>query len=69
MDSPALGPNATIYPSQISLYTHNGYSEWVQTPAGVPYSAIDMNSSIDTVPSQSVPVIDARPLFGSRFVS
>ena len=27
---------ATIYPCEISLYTKNGYGEWVQNPEGIP---------------------------------
>jgi metallophosphoesterase (TIGR03768 family) len=48
---------ASIYPCQITLYTQNGYGEWVQDakgiPAGpkVPYCAIDMDSGLVTSPS------------------
>ena len=51
------GPNASIYPCQISLYTQNEYGEWVQNPEGIPagpespYCAIDMNSGLVTSPS------------------
>lgn len=49
---------ASIYPCQISLYTKNGYGEWVQDPTapgipsgpGVNYCKIDMHSGINTVP-------------------
>jgi len=49
---------ASIYPCQISLYTQNGYGEWVQNPTapgipngpGVNYCKIDMHSSRLTVP-------------------
>ncbi len=54
---PPLGPNATIYPCQISLYTANGYGLWEQNPEGVPagggspYCSIDMNTGSTTTPS------------------
>ena len=59
--SPPLGPNALVYPCEISLYKQNHYGEWAQNPTGIPsgpgcpYYAIDMNSNIDTPPSPSVP--------------
>ena len=48
--TPPLGPNATIYPCEISLYTANQYGEWVQGPK-YPYCGIDMNSGLITTPS------------------
>lgn len=54
---PPLGPNATIYPCQISLYKANGYGEWIQNPEGVPagygspYCSIDMDTGSTTTPS------------------
>ena len=50
LGSPALGPNAKIYPCQISLYPQAGYGEWVQHNPGVPYYEIDMNGKF-TYPS------------------
>jgi metallophosphoesterase (TIGR03768 family) len=62
LGSPAEGPHAMIYPCQISLYTKNGYGEWVQKPEGIPagpkspYCAIDMNSGLITSPSVPDPL-------------
>jgi metallophosphoesterase (TIGR03768 family) len=48
--TPPLGPNATVYPCEISLYTANEYGVWVQNQ-GIPYCGIDMNSGLITTPS------------------
>ena len=45
---------ASVTPCQISLYTQNGYGEWVQNPEGLPagpaapYNAIDMDTKAVT---------------------
>jgi metallophosphoesterase (TIGR03768 family) len=59
--NPAQGPNATIYPCEISLYSANGYGEWVQNPTGIPgwqgfpYCGIDMYSGLPTTPPAADP--------------
>jgi metallophosphoesterase (TIGR03768 family) len=62
LGSPPEGPNAAIYPCQISVYTKNGYGEWVQKTEGIPagpkspYCTIDMNSGVVTSPSVPDPL-------------
>jgi metallophosphoesterase (TIGR03768 family) len=59
--SPVLGPNATVLPYQLSLYTQRGYGEWAQDPAGIPagpaypYCTINMNTGDATSPSAPDP--------------
>jgi metallophosphoesterase (TIGR03768 family) len=60
--TPPLGPNATVYPCEISLYTQNEYGEWLQDsegfPAGppCPYCEIDMDTGDVTTPSVPDPL-------------
>ena len=61
LGTPPEYPTPTIYPCQISLYTKNGYGEWVMDADGLPggpgfvYHGIDMNTGNVTFPSDPDP--------------